>query len=655
MSSVISTGAGNFTINAEAANDVQTTGGLLRLLCRPSHAQTLRPVWVMDSNQAPTAAGDGAPVNWLRDLVEHRPITPERCLTETSKRFAGDSIAVAGRNTASGFRQGGIIDLFSGSWTLDLELASGFVNSAGYVANLRTVAATDAGKVFDVYWNGIGTRTFTINFYSYSAPTLTTYSATLDASAWTFSNNKFYDFRLTFDRTNQLFKAEIREPDTDNRVTVTKTGVASVNSPTGFDAPPLILGGILTDGGAQGTTLASGATLLTIQRAYLYASFLDTGLFAISARPTFYAATTAGDGDGVSAYCTLDSGRTASTWDMSTLTADDIAQFASALSGGGWEVAYEISESATPATWSSWMTWTALKAESDAAGRYLHIGLRATSNGYDAYYPIAYISGTATLTTESSPGVPVLNSGTNDETGTSITMNVTPPASGTYDTIEFYYRVIHGTSWTSGGSYVGTPETAGDHQITGLSNGLNYEVYCYAQLGSSSGVPSAILRVKCSSSTAPVQEQIVDDVISALETITTGNGYHQTLNQVHRVKDAIEPYVDAPMVDVLISGETNQDEEINGSYGITTRDLELSLWAYVKDMNDPDQELSYIQADVEKALLADVHRGQLAQNTIVNQVSRIYLNRNDNDYTGAISIRVTVRYQHRLTDPYETR
>ena len=252
-------------------------------------------------------------------------------------------------------------------------------------------------------------------------------------------------------------------------------------------------------------------------------------------------------------------------------------------------------------------------------------------------------------------GVATLGTGVNDGTATSVTIPITPPATGTYTTIEVRYRIVGASAWSDGGNYTGTPEVEGNHQITGLTGPNTYEVITFAVLSGANGEPSVSIRVKCSLNTSPVNERIIDDIIADLKTITTGNGYHQTVYKAIRFAKPEDKASHCPMVDVVIGNENNMDEEIDGSYGLTTRDMSVSLRLYVKDTDDPDQALSYLGADVDKALNADVHRGALAQDTTINSIMRVYVDADGGEITGMMDMTVTVRYQQHLEDPYESR
>jgi len=95
------------------------------------------------------------------------------------------------------------------------------------------------------------------------------------------------------------------------------------------------------------------------------------------------------------------------------------------------------------------------------------------------------------------PLVPTLNSALNDLTGTSITLNITPPATGAYSYTQIYYRIMGAAYWTVGPTYTGVQGVAGNKQITGLTNESNYEFYCCAYSGDYFSNPSAVKRVFC--------------------------------------------------------------------------------------------------------------------------------------------------------------
>lgn len=96
--------------------------------------------------------------------------------------------------------------------------------------------------------------------------------------------------------------------------------------------------------------------------------------------------------------------------------------------------------------------------------------------------------------TPAAPSAPTLGSVANDETGTSVTVTLTPPAAGNYTQCRIYYRTEDATSWTSGGTYTGAQGVAGTKQITGLSANTMYSFYAVAEYGDFTSSPTQDVR-----------------------------------------------------------------------------------------------------------------------------------------------------------------
>jgi hypothetical protein len=95
------------------------------------------------------------------------------------------------------------------------------------------------------------------------------------------------------------------------------------------------------------------------------------------------------------------------------------------------------------------------------------------------------------------PAPPVFDDLVNDGTGTSITASMTPPAG--CEGVYVFYRALSGSDllWHVE-TYAG--DLPGDHQITGLSDGVAYEVLLMAYIGDLESDPTLPLSVLCSSS-----------------------------------------------------------------------------------------------------------------------------------------------------------
>jgi hypothetical protein len=94
------------------------------------------------------------------------------------------------------------------------------------------------------------------------------------------------------------------------------------------------------------------------------------------------------------------------------------------------------------------------------------------------------------------PDVPSFDELTNDGTGDSITVTLTPPAQT--GVVVIYYRETSSTAWSSV-SYTGSPLVQDEHQLTGLISGKIYEVFLQAVSGDALSAPSIPKRCICSS------------------------------------------------------------------------------------------------------------------------------------------------------------
>ena len=194
----------------------------------------------------------------------------------------------------------------------------------------------------------------------------------------------------------------------------------------------------------------------------------------------------------------------------------------------------------------------------------------------------------------------------------------------------------------------------GEHTVTGLSPyGLpvNLVVLEYSPDGTliPSGAAEEIGAVTIEAG-SPRNERIIDHVTLTLASITTANGYHQTIKQVVRKKSAgLTKFVSWPAIDLLIGEEIKTETT---TQGYMENALSLSVAGWTDDHVNPDQALSYLAADIEKALRVDHQRGGLAVSTYVHEVSRDF-NDPDQSPSGMIDLRVDISYRHKGDNPYQ--
>lgn len=112
----------------------------------------------------------------------------------------------------------------------------------------------------------------------------------------------------------------------------------------------------------------------------------------------------------------------------------------------------------------------------------------------------------------------------------------------------------------------------------------------------------------------PIAELIVQNVVTTLGGVTTGNGYQNTL-AVEREKQPFNS--PANRLAVVMKGELQPQN--NSPLGLDEYVLPLGIVFYVIQSESNEaaitQSLYSIAADIHKVLMVDVHRGGYAVNT----------------------------------------
>lgn len=149
-----------------------------------------------------------------------------------------------------------------------------------------------------------------------------------------------------------------------------------------------------------------------------------------------------------------------------------------------------------------------------------------------------------------------------------------------------------------------------------------------------------------------IQERIMDNIKTTVEGVTIGNGFNQTIVQVAR-KTAPAPKSKTawPSADIWID---DIDKTSGQNQGHRDCRMIVMILAYTNDRPDPAQALSYLAADIEKALMVDHKRGALAIATEVLNVDPIFAEGKLPVPTGDVELEVEVNFRHRIDDPYST-
>lgn len=117
-----------------------------------------------------------------------------------------------------------------------------------------------------------------------------------------------------------------------------------------------------------------------------------------------------------------------------------------------------------------------------------------------------------------------------------------------------------------------------------------------------------------------VKEKILKNLKTTLEGVTTGAGYHVTLNNIGRYLSYINPKVTLPRVEI-ISGREKRE---HGMSQIVHSDFEVRVVLYAAqqdgDTTPMDQFLDPYFQDISKVLRLDNTRGGYAFDTEIAEV-----------------------------------
>lgn len=144
----------------------------------------------------------------------------------------------------------------------------------------------------------------------------------------------------------------------------------------------------------------------------------------------------------------------------------------------------------------------------------------------------------------------------------------------------------------------------------------------------------------------PISTQIIDNVVSTIGAIEAGATYNRTVrNCTRRVyyPSEISQYDTVFVYDMgtaknYLASETDR------------KMLSITLNCWVQDGDNPAQAIDHLAADVEKALMVDCHRGNLAIDTYIKNIRKVITQDLEGEATCEIDIDIEFRHQH--GDPY---
>jgi hypothetical protein len=146
-----------------------------------------------------------------------------------------------------------------------------------------------------------------------------------------------------------------------------------------------------------------------------------------------------------------------------------------------------------------------------------------------------------------------------------------------------------------------------------------------------------------------IRESILEDIKTVLLTITTGNGYTNTIASVERWKQKGNDIKLVPCI-VILSGP---EAKSPGADPQTDCDFQviLDVWMCQDDtaVTNSDTILSSLLLDIEKALMQDSQRAGYADDT--NLISAVPFETVEGQPYFGLLITLEIKYSHNRKDP----
>ena len=148
----------------------------------------------------------------------------------------------------------------------------------------------------------------------------------------------------------------------------------------------------------------------------------------------------------------------------------------------------------------------------------------------------------------------------------------------------------------------------------------------------------------------PIKEQILDNLKTALEAITTDNGYYNTLAKVERWEQDGNDKESIPCLFIHTGNESPENHPSMTSWRTLT--VHLELWT-IHDKtvfaDSTDELLNRFSCDIETAVMADDQRGGLALSTDVANID-LFETVEGQPFCGVI-VTLEIKYKHKVGDP----
>lgn len=147
------------------------------------------------------------------------------------------------------------------------------------------------------------------------------------------------------------------------------------------------------------------------------------------------------------------------------------------------------------------------------------------------------------------------------------------------------------------------------------------------------------------------REAVIQAVKARLETITTGNGYEQTVAKVYRPQKSALTVNEWPNLQIIDRGDAVR-WHIRDAY---ENRMTLEIIGHIEKGDDTERvdAISDLLADVEKAVMVDETFSSLARRTWVSALALDLSEPSEPIAQGSITLEIMYRVSR--TDPYTTK
>jgi hypothetical protein len=146
-----------------------------------------------------------------------------------------------------------------------------------------------------------------------------------------------------------------------------------------------------------------------------------------------------------------------------------------------------------------------------------------------------------------------------------------------------------------------------------------------------------------------VRENILANIKTTLETVTTANGYDNTIASVQRWDKRGNPLRQVPCI--VVSAGQERKTPVPNPFFTCHLTVYLDVWVR-QDATDAlvtDSVLSSLLGDIEKAIVADYTRGGFAKDTVLH--SSVPFESVEGQPHAGLIIEIEIVYQHKQGDP----